>query len=594
MFDKKEKPSKRFAILTEPEKDMLKYSKPKIMLIDIKDDSENVLKKAGFNVASGTFGTPYKVKKSDKLLPVIPNQNLRNCEEKEVIIIDLMSSKMLEDVSGEKVTSDGDNDWWVKCNMGFIDPRPRIMHSWQNDFDRILNNGGIFLVFSAARNMQETIFGYHDSYYDSIKTVQELKFNNWSFLSIFDDYSFEVVNDGGEEIYPYQFAEPINNLLNTKYSDARFTCNIKWGYGKEWLPLAHNKFKDDVAGIIMPNDRRKGFVVILPQIKNISDFILNFVSNYLPTIKPEMFPDIEGGRWVERKEYEIPKILELKDEVENVKNMATQKVIDLNKQIDDERQKDDYLHDLVRETDAKLVSAVHKTFELLGFTKIVDVDKEKAGEGFKDEDLRISEDTSPMVLVEVKGVGGSPSDDDALQVGKHLAPRMKEYSRHDIIGLSIINHERHRPALERGNTKPFRDTILTAAKKQGIGLITGWDLFRLARGFIRNNWAHDQIKTLFYQSGRIDPIPIHYKYLGTIDEYWEKSNALSIKLEKSSLKKGDNIAYELPVDFVEEEITSLQLDGKTVDEINQGQIAGIKTTLTKEQVKKGIKVYKIS
>ena len=68
---------------------------------------------------------------------------------------------------------------------------------------------------------------------------------------------------------------------------------------------------------------------------------------------------------------------------------------------------------------------------------------------------------------------------------------------------------------------------------------------------------------------------------------------MSIKLENSSLKKGNRIAYELPVDFIEEEITSLQLDGKTVDEINQGQIAGIKTTLTKEQVKKGIKVYLI-
>ncbi len=64
-----------------------------------------------------------------------------------------------------------------------------------------------------------------------------------------------------------------------------------------------------------------------------------------------------------------------------------------------------------------------------------------------------------------------------------------------------------------------------------------------------------------------------------------------VKIENALVKKGDRVAYELPVDFIEEEITSLQLDGNTVEEINQGQMAGIKTTLTKEEGRKGIKVY---
>lgn len=63
MFTKKNRPGAGFAIMESELDPSPKYQKPKIMLVDIKDDAEVVLKKAGFNVTSGTFGTPYRYKK---------------------------------------------------------------------------------------------------------------------------------------------------------------------------------------------------------------------------------------------------------------------------------------------------------------------------------------------------------------------------------------------------------------------------------------------------------------------------------------------------------------------------------------------------
>jgi hypothetical protein len=55
---------------------MPKYPRPKILLIDMKDETESVLKAEGYDVVAGSFGVPYRVPKEDKLFPVIINGSL--------------------------------------------------------------------------------------------------------------------------------------------------------------------------------------------------------------------------------------------------------------------------------------------------------------------------------------------------------------------------------------------------------------------------------------------------------------------------------------------------------------------------------------
>jgi len=594
MFTRTKKPGAGFAVMPLDKPKEPKYPKPKILLIDLKDDSEVKLRGAGFNIESGSFGRPYRVPKGDKYVPVVPNHNLRNCEEQEIVVIDMVPDDPLDGPTGEKVVSDGEKDWWAKCTTGLLDPRSRVMASYQKTFDRILNHGGVFIVFTDAREHQQISLGYIG--YRGLQQDSDIKFDNWSFLSLLNSWNLSIEEDHGEEMTVMVGKTNLALLLTKHLTGANFYCSFKWNYINFidiWISLAKNKYDLSVAGLLLPDDKRKGILILLPQLRDKFGFLLELVSQVLPLFLPSLFPFVEGARWVERSEYELPAIVDLKKEIEQTNASADKKVQELEKQILTERDKLGYLHDLLKQTDRKLVEAVKRTFELLGFKSIIDVDEEmeKKGETWRDEDLRI--EGSPLLLVEVKGIGGMPSDDDALQVGKHIAPRMKQLKRHDIQGLSIINHQRHIPALERENVKTFRDTILTTARKQDIGLLTTWDLYRLARGFLKNGWNHEGVKDIFYCVGRIDPLPRHYALLGTIEQFWEKPSAFSIKLQDGSLRLGDRIAYELPVDFFEEIVQSLQVDGQSVNEASAGSLVGIKTSIPKDQARKGTKVYHV-
>ena len=184
--------------------------------------------------------------------------------------------------------------------------------------------------------------------------------------------------------------------------------------------------------------------------------------------------------------------------------IVKQILAELKKQIEEIQASKRYLYDLVTQQDDRLVESVKYALGALGFVKVIDVDElydQDDGNPNRDEDLRI-DDSSPMLLVEIKGISGKPKDEDVLQVAKYLAPRMKELGRTDIKGLSIINHQRNLPLLDR--EKPFRELHIDNAEQREIGLMTTWTLCRLVQAFVQNGWTHDVVHDLFYQNGEID------------------------------------------------------------------------------------------
>ena len=49
----------------------IRYKQPRIITIDLPQSTAQRLRSAGYNVQSGTFGRPYKVKKGDGYVPVV-------------------------------------------------------------------------------------------------------------------------------------------------------------------------------------------------------------------------------------------------------------------------------------------------------------------------------------------------------------------------------------------------------------------------------------------------------------------------------------------------------------------------------------------
>ncbi len=181
----------------------LKYPRPKILLVDMGIETEVVLKSAGHNVSVGSFGVPYKVPKRDDIFPVIVNGKLPvNASEQEIVIIDLVPSDILNQPEGEKHTSQGENDWWASCSRGEIDPRPRLMAAYRDDFDRILSHRGVFIIFADARYLQKIAWGHINNTYGLRSShfceIEDIPFDNWCFLSILKVSNLVAISAQGE------------------------------------------------------------------------------------------------------------------------------------------------------------------------------------------------------------------------------------------------------------------------------------------------------------------------------------------------------------------------------------------------------------
>jgi hypothetical protein len=591
MFKKKPAPKVAVEHQTVAEPAAPKYQHPKILLIDTVPEIATALKKEGYNVSSGTFGTPYKVQKGSGYQPVVVKASLPNYTEQEIIVVDLVPDDPESGPPGEKMAPAGESDWWAKCSQGVIDPRPRAMAMVQDQFERILDNGGAFIIFSDARDSQKLAYGRD---YGGLSIEQEIHFDNWSFLSVLSNLT--VNGDHGEEIDAVKEEWSLVKLLADHLGDATFCCTFEaqWHLEKRWGVLAKNKYGAAVAGVIFPPEKTKsGWIFIFPRIKNKDRFLSAFLKNILPDLCPGLFPHAEGQKWVHRAEYELPSVLLKAKHISHIQDDAAKKVADLEKAIEEDRNASQFLYALIRETGDPLVEAVEKAFALIGFKAVVDVDEEmtKAGkEASLREDLRIH-DNSPVLVVDIKGVAGMPADAEALQAQKHAFVYIQEQNRADVRGLTIINHQRLLPPLERENDMPFRKEILDNAAQLKLGLMTGWDLFRLVRGFIQNNWKLEHVIPIFYQTGRILPIPKHYEYIGRVKQIWKA--AFSVDIEQGEIRVGDRVTVEFPVDFDEQPVKSLRLNDVSVEAAAAKCEVGIQRQESLPKVKSGMPVYRI-
>jgi len=563
----------------------VKHAKPKILALDLEDEVAEQLTKSGWNVTKGTFGRPYKVGKSSSFMPVIVKFSAPNYTEQEIVIADLATGEPADGPEGEKHVPKSERDWWAKCNSGVIDPRPRSMLYLKESFDRILENGGVFVVF-ADDKVRQTLTFARDGY-DGLYDHHDLEADVYSFIEDFQN--LQVDGDHGTEMFPTYEDPVLGKLVAEHLPGGRFYCVLqnRWNWTKDTFILAKNKY--DAAVGVAHYHKNGAAVIVLPQIARKPEFILRLFQECLPAIAPHLFPHIQKGLWTHRPEYELPRVMQLKAEQVAAEQRARAEVAELENRLQAERAANGWLHDLLTGTDTELVEAVKKALALLGFSKVVDVDEERDKEGkSRREDLQI-QDQSPTLIVDVKGVGGFPSDDEALQADKHAAIRMRELKRTDIVGLSIVNHQRHLPPFDRENTLPFRQELIDAALERTLGLMTAWDLYRIVRNFQKLGWRSEDVKPIFYRTGRVEAVPQHYKYLGTIAKAW--TDKFGVVIEQGELRAGDRVAVEFAIEFEEVAVDSIQVKDQKVELAKVGDPAGVLWPAGKPKLHEGQRVF---
>lgn len=582
------KPARAAESEAKDTKPAIAHPKPKILMLDLDDDACDGLTRKGFNVRKGSFGKPYTVAKGGGFQPVIGKANLPNYTEQEIVVVDLLAPKRDSGPQGEKHRPDSESDLWAKCDRGYIDPRVRAMWHVRDSFDRILSGGGAFVVFADAKQNQELQFakvsrGQFRELYDVESFIADI----WDFLSACRN--LVVKEDHGEEMVSCDADHDLGKLVAKHLSGGNFACTIYGGTwnGLKWINLCENKF-GEVVGVAWLGGE-EGTIIVVPQIEDKAGFLESLFTEILPELAPHLFPGIVRGKWVHQSEYELPRVLELQKAREEVERRTKNELDGLEQQIEQERTAHGWLHELITGTDAELVESVKQALCELGFQKVVDVDEEMDKEGVaRREDLQIH-DTSPTLIVDIKGLGGHPADADAFQSHKHATLRLQEWKRFDVQALTVINHQRHMPPLSRDNGMPFRQEILDFAGEVKMGLLTAWDLFRFVRSALKWNWDPKHTMPVLYDLGRIDPIPKHYEYLGRVAHVW--SGAVSIQIEAAGLQMHDRIAFELDVEFEEQDVTSLQLNKAAVQTGEIGSCVGTESQLMRPKVKDGMRVF---
>jgi hypothetical protein len=579
-----------------------KYPRPKILVVD-DPDIASALQGQGYAASLGSFGQPFLVDKGSGYLPAgTSGATLPGYTEQEIVVANLKEPEPVA-LRGEQIELPGPgvSVVWAPTASGLIDPRPHVMWRVKDAMDRIYKHGGVFILFGVNSFAPGYIinsidrFGNLDNY-----GARSLNVTNWGLLSELD--WLIVTHDNGEEMDVAANGTARALGIENYFNSGHFECTIKPhpAIQNRWVTLAANKFGEPVAGLVFPGADSAGNVsapiFIFPQLEHRAELVSELVDRILPRLAARLFPYSEKTSWTRLPEYDLPRVSELQNEIVRLQESMRTRVRELEEKIEAERAQYGFLHDLLTASGDDLVRAVVQALRTIGFKEVVDVDAaaKAAGEGGPlREDVRIMDAPAP-VLVEIKGISGKPKEASSLQVAKYLIPRMKEWDRTDLHGLAIVNHQRNLPALDRDNDHLFQPDVLSNAQDLGFGLLTTWDLFRLARGFIAHGWHADDVASLFMMPGRVQPIPVHYEFIGIVHECWPRASALGIRLDSGTLGVGNRVAYESPVDFIEEDVISLQLDGKDVAQASAGDYIGIRTKLTKHQARDGLRVYRVN
>lgn len=566
------------------------HLKPKIILADLPEGALLELRKQKLNVSVGTLGKPYKVPKGSGYVRLITSARCPSYTEQEIVVVDFEQPQPANDLPEDDPLPESESQWWAHAASGLVDPRPKSTEELQNHSQRIRDAGGAFIAFVTPRHPVK--FYYGRALHRSLNVEHEQEFDVWGLLP--ESWVVSTEFDLGTEARPLASCKELHRLLSDWVGRIEFNCTMSV-YGREqakWEVIATNKYGAPI-GLLSVDSENHSLVLLLPQMADKDEFVARLFRDVLPNLTPHLFPDFEGAKWVQRAEYQSPELMHLQQQKQAMLAEMQQKLLTIDAQISSAAAQDNWLSDLLTENDDKLVGAVKRGLAVLGFADVVDVDSERDAKGqLRREDLQIR-DRSPLLVVDIKGINGYPADEECQQAHKHATLCMKALNRTDVQSLTIINHQRNIPPLDRENRMPFRQEILDYADEIEMGLVTTWDLWRVIRSFQRNGWKPEHVKPIFYRKGRIEPVPTNYEPAGEIVKIWPERGTIGIVLAAKELKVGERVSFEYPTELIEYQTSSLQVDGKAVSKAIATNNTGIQLEGGLPKLKEGMRVFRV-
>ncbi|MCW5756676.1 MAG: hypothetical protein KIT54_05500 [Phycisphaeraceae bacterium] len=553
--------------------------KPRIFVEYDNTPIAEAIEATGYAVARGSLGYAANVISSGKWVPLEVEPNVPNVNEQEILFLSTKSSSRPV-ASLLSVAENGAMVVWQSCGKGVLDTRPLAAQRYRREFNGVLQHGGIFVIEIAPR--QTTTYLRAKVSHRNPDGGTYLEHSNWEMLSALDN--LHVENETGLEI-EFDSGE-IGQALALAAEGARYEC-VLGELPDHWTPLARNKHGKIVSAAFRPPEG-EGLVLLIPTLPALPSIIPRLFAEVFPTVCPSLFPEHKAQAWVHDERYESTKVLTLRGERRKLDAEYETQAASSDAAIEAEQSRYEHYYTLLRGTGDELVAAVIRVLEEMGFQQVIDVDGETGPTTNKVEDIQIL-DRDRKLVVDVKGVAGRPADGECQQANKHALMRMREWGITEVQSLTIINSQRLIPPHQRDETA-FRDPIIKNARDTQSGLMTTWDLFRIARAVQEFGWPKPAAQDILYQIGRIDRVPSHYKPVGTIADIWKPAFAVELS---NTIKQGDRFGVLTPEGYFESVADSIKLNDKPVEEGRAGQKVGIALSEAASRLRKGWTIYRV-
>jgi len=558
---------------------MPQQERPRICLIDVNEEIAEALISRGYNCYKGTLGP----------LVEVPNTSLGsshecllnfdfppNLHEYDIVVVDLQNPTKCQYNKDDHQYTHTKSQRQLSIISSFpqsvFDPRPLSASFLEPKFRSLMEKDSILIVFTAP---QEEI--QYQPISITAKGAQKL---NEESHSLYDFYSYlpewENIKGKDTDVVSKESAY-ITSLLLKHNHDATYAISFnhpanwkdnKWVKKKDFLPLMEASTDKIVAFVRV---KEKNFAFFFPNIKNKKDFITELFEIVLPAILPTVFPYSTQFAWLNDSLYRLPNEKELISEKMLIQAKYQEKLENIEVKINSNKQEYGYLHDLLTQSGAALVKTVEKFFIWLEFENVINVDE--TNPDLQEEDLCIETDNG-LLVIEVKGIGGTSTDSECSQISKIKYRRSKKRKRFDVFALYCVNHQRFLPPENRQNP-PFNATQIQDAENDERGLVTTYDLFKLYFSICEGFVSKQDARSAMLHTGLVEFHPSNAIEIPGPFEKHHNGFVLVFQAEDIEFRKGMNVLLENKGCCSSATIQEIQVNGESVENVSTGEI-GIK------------------
>lgn len=546
-------------------------NKINICLLDFDDLTVDLLKHEHYNVYNGSLGTKVNFKYNAYRHNVYCKSNVNipsNFHEFNIIAVDLNDNMIVPfnpiDHVSESIAKKSDSLFKLSYPTNVFNPTPIGSYILNKVILESEKTTKVVIVFAGKEF--STDFSPVEVIDGGYNDLREISLNNYCFINsefLSDQkhgkiHSTNIIKEGA-----------LGDLLN-KYNDLEYHQLFQKPYfiddkTSHFTPLMFNNTSEIISFVF----KKENFTLfVFPDIKDKTGFLKEFLTNICPEYLPDLF--IDDLAWLKRKEYWLPTHETILNKKDNLIEEYNHKLSQIDKEIGLNYEKYSFLHDLITETGDKLVDAVIKIMNYIGFDSVAKID-DKISNGVFEEDIQIIHN-GKLLVIEVKGIFGTSKDSECSQISKIRLRRMKEKDTTNVYALYIVNNERNKPLSHRTNP-PFNKIQIDDALNDDRGLLTSTALFNLYYNIESGILEKDEVKEAFFDYGLVNFIK-NFTTIGRVEKTYSQDTVASINLENAKIKIGDKLYSEINGKLLCHIVKSIQQNRIELNEVDNG-ITGI-------------------